>query len=88
MPEKAESTSPPRCARRHTKSCDIGQLALVQASLGLALRDVYILIALFGVGSIICALWLPGKKATQAYGRANGRETIEDEGMAVMAAEL
>jgi EmrB/QacA subfamily drug resistance transporter len=64
-----------------------GQLALVQASLGLALRDVYILIALFGVGSIICALWLPGKKATQAYGQADSRETIEDEGMAMMAAE-
>jgi EmrB/QacA subfamily drug resistance transporter len=65
-----------------------GQLVLVQAGLGLALRDVYILIALFGIGSMICALWLPGKKATQAYGQADGRETIEDEGMAVMAAEL
>ena len=37
---------------------------------------------------MICALWLPGKKATQAYSQADGRETIEDEGMAIMAAEL
>jgi MFS family permease len=65
-----------------------GQLALVQASLGLALRDVYILIALFGIGSMICALWLPGKKATQAYTQPDGRETTEDEGLAVMASEL
>ena len=65
-----------------------GQLALVQGSLGLALRDVYLLIALFAVGSMICALWLPGKTATRAYGQAESGETIEDQGMAVVAAEL
>jgi MFS family permease len=65
-----------------------GQLALVQASLGLALRDVYVLIALFGVGSIICALWLPGKTATRTHAKADEGEALQDEGLAVMASEL
>jgi MFS family permease len=69
-------------------SLSAGQLKLVQASLGLALRDVYILIALCAVGSAICALWLPGRKATRAHAQVDGGGTTEDEGLAVMASEL
>jgi MFS family permease len=40
------------------------QLHLVQISLGLTLRDVYLLITLLAVVSFICACWLPDKHAT------------------------
>ncbi len=64
------------------------QLSLVQTHLGLTLRDVYIQITLFAVVSMVCALWLPGKKATLSHQSATETEVLEDEGLAVVASEL
>ncbi len=64
------------------------QLLLVQSSLGLALRDVYIQIALCAIGSMICAFWLPGKRATLAHWQSNEQKDLEDDGLAVLASEL
>ena len=55
---------------RHTqeaRSERASSRALVQTNLGLTLRDVYILITLFAVMSMICAFWLPGRQATLAH---------------------
>jgi len=66
-----------------------GDLALVQSSLGLTLRDVFIQIVLLGLGSMICAFWLPGKQATLAHANIDlDEETLEDDGLAVAAAEV
>ncbi len=43
-----------------------GELALVQANLGHALRDVYLMMAGLGLGAMLCALGLPDKHATHA----------------------
>ena len=64
------------------------QLSLVQTHLGLTLRDVYIQITLFAVVSMVCALWLPGKKATLSQHSATEPEDLEDQGLAVVASEM
>jgi MFS family permease len=64
------------------------QLVLVQANLGLALRDVYLLLTFLAVGSLLCAFWLPNKHATLTHSRAHERHTGEDEPLAVAATEL
>jgi multidrug resistance protein len=57
------------------------QLAAVRVNLGLTLRDVFLQVAALGVGSLICALWLPNKHATLEHSsqheRAIRREEIE-----------
>ena len=66
-----------------------GQLALVQASLGLALRDVYMLIALFAVGSIdLCPLAARQEGDACATDRQTRARRSQTRGMAVMASEL
>jgi EmrB/QacA subfamily drug resistance transporter len=64
------------------------QLVLVQANLGLALRDVYCQLTLLAVGSLFCALWLPNKHATLTHSRAHERHQAEDERLAVAATEF
>jgi EmrB/QacA subfamily drug resistance transporter len=70
------------------KNLSASQLRLVQTNLGLTLRDVYLQIAFMAAGSLICALWLPNKLATQAHAKAQEGESLEDEGLAVAASEL
>lgn len=57
------------------------QLSAVRIHLGLTLRDVFLQVAALGVGSLICALWLPNKHATLEHSsqheRAVRREEIE-----------
>ena len=43
-----------------------GELKVVQANLGHALRDVYLMMAALGIGCMICAAWLPNKHETHA----------------------
>jgi multidrug resistance protein len=64
------------------------QLALVQSQLGHALRDVYIQMAVLGIGTMLCALGLPNKQETHASAAESGRDEDDDEGFAVAAAEL
>jgi MFS family permease len=64
------------------------QLAVVQKQLGHTLRDVYLQIAALGIGSMICALWLPNKQETLASATPLDREDLAAEGLAVTAAEL
>jgi hypothetical protein len=56
--------------------------------LGHTLRDVYLQMALLGIGSLVCALWLPGRKETLAAATAPDQEDLADEGLAVAASEL
>jgi MFS family permease len=63
------------------------QLAVVQAQLGHTLRDVYCQLAALGLGSMLCALWLPNKHETLEVSDPD-REDLEDEGLAVAASEL
>lgn len=66
-----------------------GDLSLVQSSLGLTLRDVFLQIVFLGIGSMICAFWLPGKHATQAHANVDvDEEALEDDGLAVVASEV
>jgi EmrB/QacA subfamily drug resistance transporter len=65
-----------------------GQLAMVQANLGHALRDVYLQMAALAVGSMLCAFWLPNKHETHATAAESGREEGADEGFAVAASEM
>jgi hypothetical protein len=60
----------------------------VQEQLGHTLRDVYLQMALLGVGSLVCALWLPGRKETLAAAIAPDQDDLADEGLAVAASEL
>ncbi len=64
------------------------QLLLVQANLGLALRNVYVQLTLLAVGSLICALWLPNKHATLTHSRAHERHNGEDEPLTLAATEF
>jgi EmrB/QacA subfamily drug resistance transporter len=64
------------------------QLAVVQEQLGHALRDVYLQMAVLGIGSLVCALWLPGRKETLAAASAPDQDELADEGLAVAASEL
>jgi hypothetical protein len=41
-----------------------GQLLAVRINLGQTLRDVFLQMAALGIGSVVCALWLPNKHAT------------------------
>jgi EmrB/QacA subfamily drug resistance transporter len=67
---------------------DPDHLAVVQEQLGRTLRDVYVQIAALGIGSMICSLWLPNQKETQAVATAPGHEDLAEEGLAVAASEL
>ncbi|HZW30987.1 MAG TPA: MFS transporter [Isosphaeraceae bacterium] len=64
------------------------QLAVVQAQLGHTLRDVYLQMAVLGVGSVVCSLWLPGRKETLAAAAGPAEDELADEGLAVAASEL
>lgn len=64
------------------------QLAIVQAQLGRTLRDVYLQMAALGIGTMLCALWLPNKHATLDASEAKDRDDQEDETMAVAVSEL
>jgi MFS family permease len=66
----------------------VDQLSLVRTNLALTLRDVYILITLFAVVSLVCAFWLPGRRATLAGTQADEPEEFDDDGLAIAAAEL
>lgn len=65
-----------------------GQLAVVQSNLGHALRDVYLQMAALGVGTMICAFWLPNKEATHATASEPAGAEDADEGFAVAASEM
>ena len=56
--------------------------------MGHTLRDVYLQMAALGIGSMICALWLPNRQETLAVATAPGHEDLADEGLAVAASEL
>ncbi len=69
-----------------------GQLELVQASLGHALRNVYLQMAGLGIGTMLCALGLPDRHATHASA-AGGTGTStpeedEDDEFALAASEI
>jgi MFS family permease len=65
------------------------QLAIVQAQLGNTLRDVYLQMAALGIGTMLCALWLPNKHATLTSAEAKDRDDLDDdEALAVAASEL
>jgi EmrB/QacA subfamily drug resistance transporter len=66
------------------------QLAIVQVQLGHTLRDVYLQMAALGVGSMLCALWLPNKHETLASADAKDKDRDEfgDEDFAMAASEL
>ena len=61
---------------------------LVQANLGLTLRDVYLQMTMLAVGTLVCALWLPNAQATLLHSSTHEREAPEDEGLAVAASEF
>jgi hypothetical protein len=63
------------------------QLVVVQAHLGHTLRDVYLQMTALGVGSMICALWLPNKEQTLGQVHPDSDE-FDDDGLAVAASEL
>jgi EmrB/QacA subfamily drug resistance transporter len=63
------------------------QLRLVQTNLGQTLRDVYLQIAMLGVGSLVCAIWLPDKHSTLERSVME-RETPGENELAVSVAEL
>jgi EmrB/QacA subfamily drug resistance transporter len=63
-----------------------GELAIVQANLGHALRDVYLQMAALGIGTMLATLWLPNYDETHAS--AAGADEDADEGFAVAASEL
>ena len=56
------------------------QLALVQANLGLTLRDVYLQMTILGIGCLVCACWLPDKHATLTHSRAHERAVTPRKG--------
>jgi MFS family permease len=59
----------------------LSQLFAVRINLGMTLRDVFLQMAALGVGSVICALWLPNKHATlensSMHERAIRREQLD-----------
>jgi EmrB/QacA subfamily drug resistance transporter len=64
------------------------QLALVQSNLGLTLRDVFLQMTILGICCLVCTFWLPDKDATLTHSRNHERESVDDEGLAVAAAEF
>jgi EmrB/QacA subfamily drug resistance transporter len=70
------------------KDLTLDQLRLVQASLGLTLRDVYLLITSLAIVSLVCTRWLPGRHATLAHTKDLESESHKDEGLAVAAMEV
>ncbi len=70
-------------------SLGAGELKVVQANLGHALRDVYLMMAALGIGCMLCAAWLPNKHETHAPASGSGTgEEDEDDGFAVAASEM
>jgi EmrB/QacA subfamily drug resistance transporter len=63
------------------------QLRVVQASLGLGLRDIYVLINLLALVSLMCACWLPGKHATRSAAPQREVEQRNEEAVAVEVME-
>jgi MFS family permease len=63
------------------------QLVLVQANLGLTLRDVYLQITMLGIGSGICCLWLPNRHATLESATPD-RVDRADESLTMVQSEL
>ncbi len=63
-------------------------LLLVQAMLGLALRDIYLVIAGLGLVSLVCTIWLPGRGSTATHPSVGNREQLAEEGMALAASEF
>lgn len=63
-------------------------LLLVQDKLGLGLRDVYLVIAGLGLGTLVCALWLPGRDSTTTHPSVSEPERPAEERMAVVASEF
>jgi len=63
------------------------QLRLVQLNLGLTLRDVYLMITVLAIVSLICAFWLPDKHATLSKSSDHEREVPKDDGLALAAVE-
>ena len=63
-------------------------LALVQVSLGLTLRDIYVMMTVLAVGCLGCASWLPGQQETLSHSLTHERSPAEDETMAVAASEF
>jgi hypothetical protein len=64
------------------------QLVLVQKNLGQALRGVYWQVAALGIGTMLCALWLPNKHETHASAAGPDQDEDADDGFAVAASEL
>jgi hypothetical protein len=65
------------------------QLAAVQTSLGIALRDVYFLMGLLALSCMFCSAWLSGARSQAAETDADGVniDIAEDPGLA-MASEF
>lgn len=63
-------------------------LALVQASLGLTLRDIYVMMTILAVGCLACASWLPDQQGTLDHSQTHERTPVEDETMAIAASEF
>jgi hypothetical protein len=70
------------------QSLGAGELKIVQAHLGHALRDVYLMMAGLGIGTMLCAFWLPDKHETHASAAESGTGEEEDDGFAVAASEM
>jgi hypothetical protein len=64
------------------------QLAIVRSQLGITLRDVYLQMAALGIGTMLCALWLPSMHATPISAEAKDGDDEEDEPLAVAASEM
>ena len=84
----AGSTSPPRCGPRPINCLSAGQLAIVQAHLGHALRDVYLQMAALGIGTMLAHALAAQQARDPRVGRRVGREEDADEGFAVAASEM
>ncbi len=64
------------------------QLELVQFNLGLTLRDVFLMITVLAVVSLICTFWLPDKHATLSSSSDHERGVPQDDGLALAALEV
>ena len=54
----------------------------------MTLRDVYLQMAVLGIGSMLCASGCPTSTQTHATAAESGREEDADEGFAVAASEM
>jgi hypothetical protein len=63
------------------------QLALVQAGLGQALRDVYVQILLLALGTLACTAWLPSKSSATSPAPEESAPLPGETEVAVVASE-